>query len=211
MTARVPVSTNLIVGIILPVYSMIDEDIAALSDRLEQQITIEYRKTIQAQLNLYRCQKTVTGPDATSLAWIKDYATKTAEGIATTYNRELSNQISRLFDSNPRGNRYYYIKALEAWVAQRNSHKIPSIALNAAQAVREYAQQRFREENGITGRFLFVGPPPVCPICTRLKALGVVSEKEARRIGNSQHVGCSHEWSQLLPSKMECGDDTWTG
>ena len=210
MTSRERVSSNLIVGIVLPVYSMIDEDITALAERLMQQMTIEYRKVIQGQLTLYGCQKIVTGPDAVSQRWIEVYARKNSEGIAQTFNRELSNQIQRLYDANPRGNRSYYFKALDAWVAQRNVHKLPSIALNTAQAIREYAQQRFRQENGIEGRFLFVGPPPVCKKCLRLRALGLVSEAAARRYGNSQHGGCPHEWEQVIARKIEC-ETAWTG
>ena len=210
MTARERVQTNLIVGIIYPLYQMIDEDIAALAAQLTRQMTIEYRQVIQGQLVLYGCQKTVTGPDAVSQRWIDAYARKNSEGIATTYNRELANQIDRLWQSNPRGNRAYYFKNLDLWRTRRNVHKVPSIALNTAQAIREYAQQRFREENGIEGRFLFVGPPPVCEKCMRLKALGVVSEAEAQRYGNSQHVGCPHEWQQLIARPIDCAE-AWTG
>jgi hypothetical protein len=210
MTARAPVETNLIVGIVLPLYQMIEEDITALAARLTRQMTIEYRQVIQGQLVLYGCQKLVTGPDAISQRWIEAYAKKNSEGIARTYNRELSNKISALYQANPRGNRRYYARALDAWILKRNSYKLPSIALNTAAAIREYAQQRFREENGIEGRFLFVGPPPVCEKCLRLKSLGVVTEAEARRYGNSQHVGCPHEWEQLIPKKIDC-DEAWTG
>lgn len=210
MTARERIETNLIVGIVEPLYRMIGDDIDALADQLQAQMIIEYLKTIQSQLNLYQCQRLATGPDSTSLAWIRAYARTNADGIAKTHDRELGNQISRLYQANPKGNRAYYFKNLDAWTAQRNTYKLPSIALNTAQAVREYAQQRFRDENGIKGRFLFVGPPPVCPICTRLKGLGAVSEAEARRIGNSQHVGCPHEWQQLIPSGLNCAE-AWTG
>lgn len=210
MTSRQLTQTNLILGILYPLYEMQEEDIAALSAGLSRQVRAEYGKTIQTQLNLYGCQKLVTGPDAQSERWIEAYVTKTAEGIAKTYNTQLRNEIQRLYDANKRGNRYYYMRGLDAWTIRRNAYKEPSIALNTMTAARDYATKRFRTENNIGGRFVFVGPPPVCKRCIKLKALGVVSAEAAERYGDSQHVNCPHKWEQLIPQRINC-DEAWTG
>lgn len=210
MTSRELTQTNLIIGVLYPLYSMIDEDIAALAADLRRQVVAEYGRTVQQQLNLYGCQRLATPPDAVSQRWIDAYLTKTSEGIARTYNTQLRNEIERLYQANPRGNRYYYMRALETWTQRRNAYKIPSIALNAKTAAAQYARQRFRDENGIQGRFVFVGPPPVCKRCMKLKGLGPVSEEQATKYGDSQHVNCPHFWQQLINSRIDCAN-AWTG
>jgi hypothetical protein len=210
MTTREPVTTTLILGIIMPLYEMQQEDITALAADLERQVRTEYGRTIQTQLNLYKCQRLATGPDAESTRWIEQYVKSTSEGIARTYNRELSNKIAALHAANVRGNRYYYMRALDTWTRQRNAYKVPSIALNSMTATRQYAAQRFRAENNVTGRMVFVGPPPVCKKCLRLKALGPVSVEQARKYGDAQHVNCPHRWEQLIPKAINC-QEAWTG
>lgn len=191
-------------------YSFQAGDIQALQSQLETQLTVTYRQTIGAQLRLYSCQKTATGPDAISLKWIQDKATKDATSIAATYLRELTNKVNQLRASNPKGNRFYYFKALEEWSAKRDRHKIPSIALNTATAARQYAQTRFVEENNIQGRWVFTGPPPVCKVCLRIKALGAVTWETTKKRPLPAHSNCPHRWAQLIPKKISC-DDAWTG
>lgn len=210
MTAREPITTNLIVGIVLPLYRMDAVDIEALAAQLERQTTIVYRQEIQRNLNLYKCQRLVTGPDAAAQQWIADKTRQDAEGIANTYNTQLEREIQRLYASNKFGNRYHYIRGLDAWASKRNAYKAPSIALNTMTAARQYAAQRFREENNVTGRMVFVGPPPVCKRCLRLKALGPVSVEQARAYGDSQHPNCPHSWEQLIPTAIDC-ENAWTG
>lgn len=203
--------TNLIVGIILPLYRMMEEDIAALADKLAAQMTTEYLKTIQTQLQLYGCNRPASGPDAISQRWITGKSKTDAAGIARTYNRELENKIRMLYEANPRGNRSYYYKNLDAWAAARNQWKLPSIALNTAQAIRQYAQQRFRDENGISGRYIFTGPAPVCSVCISRKALGVVTLEMTKKYPFPAHPGCVHSWSEITPKKIPCDETTWTG
>jgi hypothetical protein len=191
-------------------FKMLEADTAALSQQITKQLIGVYKTTIQSQLVLYSCQKLATGPDAKATDWINEKAQKDSEGITATYNRELLSKVRALHSENRRGNRFFYLRALDAWILQRNAHKIPSISLNTMTSAKEYAANRFRDENGIEGKFIFAGPPPVCKKCMRLKALGLVSAAQAKRYGNSQHVNCPHFWQAVTLGKLEC-ETAWTG
>lgn len=210
-TRKETIDTRLI-RVITLLYSMQDDDIAQLQEQISKQLTITYRTVIQAQLRLYGCQKTVTGPDAKAQRFIETKAKQDAEGIARTYNTQLKNEVQRIYNRNPRGNRYFFMRALDAWAAKRNQFKTPSIALNTMTAAREYAQRRFVEENGIEGKWRLVGPPPVCKDCMRIAALGVVTWAVTQKPRNRlpSHVGCPHQWAQLIPKRIEC-DTAWAG
>lgn len=210
MTTRESVNTRLISAIV-DVYSMTESDLTALETQIISQLTITYRQTIQKQLTLYACQKPVNDPiDSASQKWIERKARDDVKSIANTWQRELENKVSRLYASNRKGNRYFYMSNLDAWIAQRNSHKIPSISLNTFTAAREYAAQRFRDENGIEGKYLFAGPPPVCKKCMRLKAKGLVTVEMAKKYGDSQHPNCPHFWQAVTLGKLDC-EESWRG
>lgn len=209
MTSRERVETNIIRKIV-DHYSFQANDIQLLKSQIETQLTTTYRQVIAQQLRLYGCQKIATGPDAISLKWIQDKATKDATSIAATYLRELQHEVQRIYSKNKRSNRYAYMRALDVWSAKRDAYKINQIGLNTAIQARDYAAQRFRDENGIEGRFLFAGPPPVCKKCMRLKAKGLVSAAEAKRYGSQQHINCPHAWQAVTLGKVDC-ETVWTG
>lgn len=211
-TRKETIDTRLI-RVITLLYSMQDDDIAQLQEQISKQLTITYRTVIGAQLRLYGCQRTVSGPDNKAEKWIADKAKDDAASIAATYNRELRNKVQRIYSSNPRANRYFYMRELDAWAAKRNGYKLASISLNTMTAAREYAQRRFVEENGIEGKWRLVGPPPVCKDCMRIAALGpvtwAVTQKPRNRLPS--HVNCPHRFEQLIPKKIQDCDSAWTG
>lgn len=213
MTTREPVSTNLILGIIKPLYAMIDEDIEVLRADLERQVRAQYGKTIQGLLTLHGCQQTAQGPDEKASRWIEEYVQEMSAKISQTYNRQLDNEISRLYRENPRSNRFAYIRALDAWTVKRNGYKPQQIALNTMSAARAYAQDRFIRENGLTKqRYAPVGPPPVCKICVRIFAKGALPWDECQKKANylPSHVNCPHTRAVLVPKKLNCGE-AWRG
>jgi hypothetical protein len=163
-------------------------------------------------LTLYGCQKTVTGPDAASLKWIQDKARTDAVGISNTYERELMNRIQSIRGKNKRANRYQYIREIDAWLAQRTPRKTASISLNTLTAAREYAKDRFITENNIGGKFVLVGPPPVCKDCIRIKGYGPMTYKQTRMKNRRlpAHAGCPHTYQALTLTKLDCST-VWTG
>lgn len=194
-------------------YSFQASDIQALKSQIESQLIVVYRMTIQKQLVLYGCQKTVTGPDSTSLAWIQAKAQEDTDSIIRTYERELRTQVRKTYEANKRSNRYAYIRALDAWTTRRNAYKVDSISLNTMTAARAYAQDRFIRENKIGGRYAPVGPPPVCIKCVRIFAKGPLTWEECQKAQNflPAHGGCPHTRSALIPKKIPCNELTWTG
>jgi hypothetical protein len=211
MTTRERVDSP-VIRRIFEAYKMDETDVQNLYARLERQLIVTYRQVIQAQLSLYGCQKTVTGPDARSEKWIQGKARQDAEGIANTFDRELRNKIQSIYNGNKRSNRFAYMRALDAWIAQRNGYKTASIALNTLTASREYAKDRFITENGIEGKFVLTGPPPVCRDCIRIKGYGAMTYKQTRMKNRRlpAHAGCPHTYSQLIPKAINCAE-AWTG
>jgi hypothetical protein len=210
MTTRERINTGLIRAIV-DVYSMTEGDINALVEQIKSQLMTTYRQSIQRQLVLYSCQKIVTGPDNQALAFLEAKALKDARGIANTYQNDLERKVQFLYIQNRRGNRNYYSSNLNTWARQRTTSKARVISLNTMTSAREYAVQRFRTENNITGKFIFAGPPPVCKKCIRLKAKGLVSAEQAKNFGDSQHINCPHFWQAVTLGKFNCNDETWTG
>lgn len=193
-------------------YGMQEDDINALADRLLAQRAVEWQKSIQQELRRYGCDKPALAPVGADALELFRLSEQDARSIATTYNRELQNQVQRLYTGNPKGNRNYYFSQLEAWAARRDAYKGQQIALNTAATTRQYAQQRFRQENAIQGKYVFAGPPPVCEKCSRLKAMGAVTIEVVNRYGNAQHPNCPHEWTPIRGIKggIDC-ETAWAG
>lgn len=191
---------------------MLPVDTLAIQNQISQHLTRTYRETINQQLRLYSCQKSATGPDSEALRWIEAKAKADSESIARTYDRELLAQIRRIRQSNKNANRYFYMSALDTWLASRTPRKTASISLNTMTSAREYAKDRFITENGIEGKFVFTGPPPVCKLCVRIKALGPITYKQTRIERNRlpQHINCPHTYQALTLTKIDCST-VWTG
>jgi hypothetical protein len=211
MTTKERINTALIRAIVEN-YSMSEGDINALLQSITRQLTVVYRQVIQAQLTLYSCQKTVSGPDSRASKWIDDKALKDARGIANTYQRELENKVQSLYLANRRGNRNYYSSNLNTWFASRSIRKSRDISLNTMTAAREYAKDRFITENGIEGKFVLTGPPPVCKDCIRIKGYGAMTYKQTRMKNRRlpAHPGCPHTYQALTLTKIDCST-VWTG
>lgn len=214
MTARdrTAINTRLIQAIV-DQYAMNEADVTRLMEQVSRQLTIVYRQTIAAQLSLYQCQKLATGPDSAAQTWIDDKARTDVKSIVNTYEKELRNKVISIYKGNKKSNRFAYMRAIDAWIAQRNIFKSASISLNTMTAARSYAQDRFIRENGITGRFAMVGPPPVCKDCVRIKGYGPQTFEQTQKPNKRlpSHVNCPHRWQALVPKKINCDEGTWTG
>ncbi len=210
MTTRIPVNTA-IIDAIVGHYAMTDDDIQRLVDQISAQLTATYRRVILQQLQLYKCQKLPSDPiDPQSQRWIEDKALKDAKGIATTYERDLRNKVQSIYRNNPRSNRFAYMRALDAWTLKRNAYKVPSISLNTMTQARKYAKDEFRSRNVKGGKYILVGPPPVCKLCIRIKALGAVDVATTKRRPLPAHGGCPHDYEALTLGKFDC-EEAWTG
>ena len=191
-------------------YRMERDDVTALAEQLLEQRKRAWATALAELGREYGCGKPPRAPSGDDLRELRRMSREDARQIADTWNKDVSRQIERLYEANPRGNRHYYARRLEAWSAERNAWKAPSIAFNTAQQTRFYAQQAFYRANGIEPRFIFVGPPPVCEACVMHFAAGVVGQDYVDRNAAPVHVNCPHEWRALRQERIPC-EDLWLG
>lgn len=197
--------------ILMLLFSMQDDDITALSAKVLDQRKQVWIDTLNEQARRYGCNRASANPPRkNNLRDLKRMSDKDAKGIARTYNRDLERELKRLYAANPRGNRNYYYKNVNAWITRRNVWKSVQIALMTEGQTREYAKSEFYRNNDLRGRYIFVGPPPVCDDCARLFAMGQVSETVVGRYPNPQHVNCLHAWQLVTGQRVDCRD-VWVG
>lgn len=197
--------------IIALLYRMQDADVKALEREILDARKRAWAQALSEAARAHGCTKTPHAPRREDLAELKRMSREDAKSIAETWNRDVTRQIERLHAENPRGNRQYYFNRLEAWASQRAQWKNQQIALQTEQTTRFYAQQRFYAMNGLRGqKYIFVGSAPVCRICARLFARGIVTQDFVNRYPCPQHPSCSHEWKPLTSEKLDCRE-TWVG
>lgn len=192
-------------------YSHQDIDTARMTRVITERRKASWLNTLAGLAKTHGCSqfpKSVKGDDAKELA---RQSKADAESITRTYNRELRNQIERIYKANPRSNRNAYYRQLEAWAKKRDAHKSLTIALNTDSTARQFAQRRFYDENGRPDdKYVFTGPPPTCIKCVRLFAAGAVDKSFVRRNEAPVHVNCPHTWRNLSIRKIPC-ETIWLG
>lgn len=198
--------------VIALLYRMHSDDIKVLANTLLEARKQAWRTALAEMARAHGCNKVPNDPRREDLAHLRELSQQDAQSIAETWNRDVKRQIERLFTQNPRGNRQYYFSSLEAWAAQRAVWKDAQIAMQTEQTTRQYAQSRFREMNDLVGRsrYVLVGPVPVCRVCARHFARGLVDEQYIRRNPAPVHIACPHEWSAVNKPKLNCAE-VWVG
>lgn len=192
-------------------YRMADADVSGLTDDLLDRRKADWITAISAEAQRHGCNQRGQAPRRNDLRELKAMSREDARSIADTWNRDLERQLVKLYDANPRGNRNYYFSNLERWASERDRWKLPQIAIQTAQTTRAFAQNRFRQVNGLRGgRYVFRGPPPVCQVCVNEFAQGIVTEGYIQRHPCPRHIGCPHEWDLLRPERLNC-DEIWVG
>lgn len=190
---------------------MEDSEIQQMEDSLLENRKQAWRTALSEQARQFGCNATPNDPTGGDLRVLRAESGLDALGIATTWERDVERELTRLFNANPQGSRSYYASGMEQWTMQRAAWKSRQIALNTVQSTRFYAQQRFIEENRLRGnRFLFVGPPPVCRVCVGHFAAGVVDQQYVDRNPTPVHIGCPHEWRLQTAIRLNCSE-IWVG
>lgn len=196
--------------VIALLYKMQAEEVEKLSADLLKQRKQVWRQTLLDEARTYNCNKSPRAPSGRDLAELKAMSDEDAKSIANTWARDVERQLQKLFKTNPRGNRNYYISNMEAWADKRASWKNPSIALNTETGTREYTKGRFREMNLSKPMFVFTGPAPTCKICVREFAAGIVDENYVRSHPCPRHINCPHTWKVVNRQFIAC-PDMWLG
>lgn len=176
-------------------YQMQDADQRALQAEIEASLKRSYRETMteqaQAVGNMIARGK---DPSGTDLAEIRRIAALDAQSITNTWNQDVEREITRLYNANPRGNRAYYFKNLEAWADARGQWKNAQIALMNEGNGARIARESFIKNNDFTVLFRFDGPAPRERECAELFAVGEVDSEFVRRHETPIHFGCPHGW-----------------
>lgn len=196
--------------IIALLYKMQPEEVKTLSAELLKQRKQVWRQTLIDEARTYNCQKSPRAPSGRDLTELKAMSDLDARTIANTWARDVERQLQKLFNANPKGNRNYYIRNMEAWAAKRAEWKNPSIALNTETGTREYTKSRFREMNLSKPMFLFSGPAPTCNVCVNEFAAGIVDENYVRQHPCPRHINCPHTWRVVNRQFIPCAD-MWLG
>lgn len=189
-------------------YRMQSADIDDLANRIFQQRRQAYRTELLNMTRRHGCNSlNIPEPRGAELQELQQMSRNDARSIANTWNQDVTRHVERLFDQNRRGNRQYYFSNLERWASDRDAWKSPSVALNTETTTRQFVQIQFRFNNNLRGgRYRFSGPPPICPICISLFAMGVVDEDTMLANQAPVHPNCPHEWRQVAPEQIPCED-----
>lgn len=151
------------------------------------------------------------GPFGIDRQYLMDVSRDDAASIRQTFNRELNNEIARLYNANPDGDRQYYITNLTGWADKRADYKDRQIALMNQKTARHYAQQRFRDMNKAQSQYRFIGPAPVCDDCAAQFAAGIVDQKHVDGNPAPLHPNCPHEWAMVDVVMGVSPDAIWVG
>jgi hypothetical protein len=205
-----PLETRLlqIIGLL---YRMNADDEVALAKELTLARQRAWTLTIRNEARRLGCDKTPQKATGTQLRDLESMSLEDAKSIARTWNRDVEREIGRLFETNRRGNRYYYAKNVEAWAARRAVWKDAQIALNTEQSTIRYAKEQFWKQNKLLGvRFVASGPAAVCKVCIRIFAAGVVDYRYTQRHPLPAHINCPHTYETLTLEKRACAE-IWVG
>lgn len=192
-------------------YRYADADRDGLYERLLTARKRAWDSALRREAQEHGCPGAAQAPRREDLEELKRMSREDADSIAATFNRDVTSEVERLYEANPRGNRRYYTSNLERWNTARNQWKLPQIALVTDTSTTEYARARFREMNYPSDmRYVFDGAPPTCPDCTERYAAGIVNEAYTRRFPCPRHPGCPHQWVALDKPKIDCSE-MWRG
>lgn len=174
-------------------------DTTALTASILKQRSETWRLTLTQEARAAGSSKTGIGPTGQDLSVLSRMSREDAQSITTTFNRELGNQIDRLYDANPDGDRAYYIAELTVWADNRANDKDRVIANNNLGTARSYAQERFDVENKVGEALsLFVGPPPREVVCAGHFAVGLVNRAYVEQNRTPIHLRCPHNWETQI-------------
>jgi len=147
------------------------------------------------------------------LSRLNDDSKRDALSIANTYNYFLAVEIIRAGQANPRGNRFYYARAVRDWTPTYWQHKDPVIVTTTDKTARAAALQDFYRYNASSlGTAKLEPRTAVCPVCLGWIARGIVPLRVALNNPGPWHPGCPHVWD-TRPDKVakdEC-PNLWMG
>jgi hypothetical protein len=186
-------------------------DEQTLTESIYRQRALAWQDAMTGYARQAGSKATGQGPFEGDRQYLLDVSRDDAASIRSTFNRELSNEIARLYAANPDGDRQYYITNLTTWADRRADYKDRQIALMNQKTARHYAQQRFKDMNKVQAQYRFSGPAPVCDDCAAQFAAGVVGQKHVDDNSAPLHPNCPHEWAMVEPKLGVSEGKIWVG
>lgn len=198
---------------IISLYAMTDADIRQLEASLFEQL----RASWLAQLGTLATQH--GAPNAIPMLRGAEYerlqakAHEDAVSIANTYNRELRSQVEAIARRNPNATREDYIATLASWGRERGERKSITIAIATMLWAAALGLELFITRNNLANQlFKAIGATPVCEICIRIVAAGVVSYQFTQDNPLPSHVNCAHEYVPVNATDLgSLGIAAWVG
>lgn len=204
-----------LVTIISFIYEMNEEDQQQIEDEILRTRAAAWQAAVQAEARRLGYQGTVNPPRGRDLEQLRRQSREDAISIRRTHNKAVRNQVQRLYDQNPRGNRNYYAKNMETWYVDRDDYKARQIALNTEQTGFFNGKETFIEVNGLEGgTYVYDGASPVGPICKERFAKGRANWRYVRNNPTPAHPNCPHSWLEVEPPRLASGtslDELWVG
>lgn len=166
---------------------------------------------IQDEINYVGGWQRAQGPNGADLAYLQQLAADDAASITATFNKDIEKHLQKLYKDYPNASAQFYIESMRAWAQDRADWKGLQIAFNTEARAREYARERFRQENySIDTKYVFVGPPPTCEKCVTLFAAGVVDKMFIDQHPAPVHINCPHTWRAVRKPKVDL-NNLWVG
>lgn len=198
---------------IVDLYGMTDADITALEAAIFEQLRMAWLAQMRTLANQHGAPNAIPQLQGAELARLQSKARDDAVSIANTYNRELRSQVNAIYTRNPNATREEYISVLSSWGRERGERKTITISMGVILWAAHYGFSVFITKNNLTQQlFKAVHGTPVCPICMRIVAAGVVGFQFTQDNELPAHNNCLGEYAVVNAQDLgSLGIAAWTG
>lgn len=201
----------LTLGGLIAAYLAADTQEAIQAAQLLEIMKRAYVQGIQDEIDYVGCNARARYPSGAELQHLQDMATADAQSIIATWNTDATKELSKLYEENPSASKQFFLENMKAWAEGRILQKSLFIAFNTETRAREYGRMLFMQRNyAETTKFIFRGPPPICPDCMELRGMGAVDFAFIEQYPNPQHPNCEHYWGVLRKPRIDCAS-LWLG
>jgi hypothetical protein len=198
---------------IITLYEMTSADIAQLETALFEQLRASWLSQMGNLALQHGAPNAIPMLRGAEYERLQQKAHEDAVSIANTYNRELRSQVEAIQRRNPNATREDYISVLASWGRERGERKSITIAIATILWAAALGLELFISRNNLENQlFKAIGGTPVCEICMRIIAAGVVSYQFTLDNPLPAHVSCAHEYVVVNASDLgSLGIGAWVG
>lgn len=202
-----------LIDTIITLYEMTASDIAALESELFDQLRLSYLEQLRTLAIQHGAVTPTPVLQGAELEALHAKARTDAEGIAATYNRDLRRQVEAIAERNPQADRGLFIRILASWGRERDAGKSITIAIQTILWAAQYGLERFIDRNNLQNQlFRALHGSPVCQICMRIVAAGVVNFRYVQANPLPAHLKCMGEWTVVTATDLNAlGYAIWAG